>query len=128
MMGYEEYVAPIPMPVTQDLNKVAAQATAGGTLFIGDSGDGGGYGQASTRIEFVAVDLNGDTDVTDADEGFFKVYQSNNEAWVVGAWDTNLTNNTNCGAHYGVNNFFVSAADHPYDHDANPGTPDITAL
>jgi hypothetical protein len=57
-----------------------------------------------------------------------QVYQSNNEAWVVGAWDTNLTNNTNCGAHYGVNNFFVSAADHPYDHDANPGERDITAL
>ena len=46
---------------------------------------------------------------------------------MVGAWDNNLTNNTNCGAHY-AGNLFVSAADHPYDHDANPGTPAITAI
>lgn len=95
-MGYEEYVPRIDMPQTADLNKVAAQAAAGGTYFIGDTG--GGYGEASTRIEFVAIDLNADGDVTDDDEGFFKVYRSNDEAWVVGAWDNDLRNNTNCGA------------------------------
>ena len=72
MMGYEEYVPRIEMPQTADLSKVAAQAAAGGTLFTGDTN--GGYGQASTRIEFVAIDLNTDGDVTDDDEGFFRVY------------------------------------------------------
>ena len=123
-MGYEEYVPRIDMPQTADLNKVAAQAAAGGTYFIGDTG--GGYGEASTRIEFVAIDLNADGDVTDDDEGFFKVYRSNDEAWVVGAWDNDLRNNTNCGAHY-AGNLFVSAADHPYDHDGNPATADKTS-
>ena len=124
MVGYEEYVPRIEMPQTADLGKVAAQAAAGGTLFIGDTN--GGYGQASTRIEFVAVDLNTDGDVTDDDEGFFRVYQSTNEAWVVGAWDRDLRNNENCGAWYG--GIFVAADDHPYDHDNDPDTPDRTAL
>ena len=124
MMGYEEYVPRIEMPQTADLSKVAAQAAAGGTLFTGDTN--GGYGQASTRIEFVAIDLNTDGDVTDDDEGFFRVYQSTNEAWVVGTWDSNLRNNENCGTWY--NGTFVAADDHPYDHDNDPGTPDRTAL
>ena len=123
-MGYEEFVPRIEMPATQDLSEVAGHAAGGGTRFTGDTN--GSFGQASTRIEFVAIDLNADGDVTDDDEGFFKVYRSTNEAWVVGAWDSNLTNNENCGAHYGGT--FVAAADHPYDHDNNPGTPSITAL
>ena len=124
MVGYQEYVPRIDMPQTADLSQVAAQAAAGGTHFTGDSN--GGYGQASTRIEFVAIDLNNDGDVTDDDEGFFKVFQSTNEAWVVGAWDSDLRNNENCGAWYG--DTFVAAIDHPYDHDNNPETADRTAL
>ena len=80
--GYEEYVAPIPMPATADLGKLQAQAAAGGVAFLGDSN--GELGEATTRIEFVALDLNGDGDRTDADEGFFRVYQSTNSDWVVG--------------------------------------------
>src|SRR6202008_2309437 len=34
-------------------------------------------GTARTRIEFVAVDLNGDGSLTGDDEGFIKVYQGN---------------------------------------------------
>ncbi len=124
MMGYEEYVPRIEMPQTADLADVTAQAAVGGTAFDGDSN--GGYGQASTRVEFVAIDLNDDGDVTDDDEGFFKVYRSTNEAWVVGSWDSDLRNNENCGAVY--TGTFVAAADHPYDHDDDPDTPDRTAL
>ena len=124
MMGYEEHVPRIEMPQTADLAKVSIQAATGGTDFTGDTN--GGYGQASTRIEFVAIDLNNDGDVTDDDEGFFKVYRSANTAWVVSAWDTDLTNNENCGAMY--DDTFVAAADHPYDHDSDPATPDRTAL
>jgi hypothetical protein len=124
MQGYEEYVPRIEMPKTADLGKVSAQAAAGGTLFAGDSK--GGLGDATTRVEFVAIDLNADGDVTDSDEGFFKVYQSTDWDWVVSDFDSNLTNNANCGAWYG--NLFVPASAHPYDHDNNPGTPDKTGL
>ncbi len=124
MMGYEEYVPRIEMPQTADLSDVTAQAAAGGTAFIGDSN--GSYGQASTRIEFIAIDLNDDDDVTDDDEGFFRVYQSTNEAWVVSAWDSDLRNNENCGALY--EGTFVAAADHPYDHDNDPDTNPRTAM
>ena len=109
-VGYEENVAPIPMPEVADLNHVRAQATAGGTHFTGD--DQGDMNEASTRIEFVAIDLNNDGDATDPDEGFFKVYQSNNEAWLSGSVDSDLRDNQNCGRwHSGT---FVSAPNHPY--------------
>jgi hypothetical protein len=120
----EEFVPRIDMPQTADLSKVALQAATGGTLFTGDSN--GTYGQASTRVEFVAIDLNNDGDVTDDEEGFFKVYQSTNEAWVVGSWDSDLRNNENCGALY--EDTFVAAVDHPYDHDNDPDTPSRTAI
>jgi hypothetical protein len=132
MQGYEEYVPRIEMPATQDLNKVQAQAAAGGTSFTGDSD--GGQGAATTRIDFVAIDLNGDGDTTDDDEGFFKVYQSTDPDWVVGNppmvtetyncgswWNPRtctrqvpgpLTAAQNCGAFYGSQ--FVAAADHPF--------------
>jgi hypothetical protein len=124
MMGYEEYVPRIEMPQTADLADVTAQAAAGGTAFTGDTN--GTYGQATTRIEFVAIDLNSDGDVTDDDEGFFKVFRSANAAWVVSAWDSDLRDNENCGALY--EDTFVAAADHPYDHDNDPDTPDRTAM
>ena len=118
MMGYEENVPRIEMPQTADLADVTAQAAQGGTAFTGDSN--GAYGQASTRIEFVAIDLNNDGDVTDDNEGFFKVYQSTNEAWVVGTTDGDLTNNQNCGALY--NGTFVAAGDGEWER-IEPGTP-----
>jgi hypothetical protein len=109
-------VAEIPMPVTQDLNHVREMAAAGGTSFSGDNA--GDMNQASTRIEFVAIDLNNDGDTTDPEEGFFKVYQihttsSANLDWISGSIDSDLRNNWNCGRwHSGT---FVPAPDHPYD-------------
>ena len=43
---------------------------------------GSGY-QATTRIEFVSVDLNNDGDSTDPDEGFMRVFQSTDPRYVV---------------------------------------------
>ena len=81
--GYEEGVPVIPMPQTADLLALEVQGQAGNTSFDGNFN--GTAGQATTRIEFVAADLNGDGDVTDDNEGFIKVYQSlNNAAWVSG--------------------------------------------
>jgi hypothetical protein len=109
--GITENAAVIPMPKTADLNNVRSQAEAGGTSFNGDTG--GDENEATTRIEFVAIDLNGDGDTTDDDEGFFKVYQSSDAEWLSGSYDDDLRDNDNCGRLYG--NTFVSAPDHPYN-------------
>jgi type II secretory pathway pseudopilin PulG len=68
MQGYQEYVAPIPLPATAELTKLQVQAALGSTAFVGNSN--GSTGEATTRIEFIAVDLNGDTDTNDDNEGF----------------------------------------------------------
>ena len=94
--GYRENDANIPFPAVADLNKLLAQATIGGTNFT--SSTAGDEGQASMRIEFVALDLNGDGDSTDVDEGFMKVYKVTNTAnswWVVG--DTTAFNGSSNG-------------------------------
>lgn len=112
--GYTEHAPYIPMPATADLTKLKAQATAGGTAFV--SSTFGAAGQATTRIEFVALDLDGDTRTTGANEGFIKVYQSTDPGWVVADvpadYNTNrLRNSPNCGHYHGTT--FVAAADHP---------------
>lgn len=81
--GYTTGVPAIPMPTMTDLTKLMAQAQAGNTYFTGSTA--GADGTARTRIEFVAVDLNGDGSLTGDDEGFIKVYQGNgngSENWV----------------------------------------------
>lgn len=104
--GYQENAPAIPMPTTADLTKLKTQAIIGGTSIT--STLLGNAGQATTRIEFVALDLNHDNDSSDADEGFIKVYQVANptNAWWVVA-DTNnwagggptqgVRNSPNCG-------------------------------
>lgn len=112
--GYEEYVSTIPMPETADLVKLRTQAQAGGTHIVGDSN--GSDGSATTRIEFVAIDLNGDGDETDDNEGFLRVYQSSDSRWVSGdvpsGWSDPMSDSENCG-HYHADGTFVAAADHP---------------
>lgn len=101
--GYTEHAPEIPFPDVADLNKLKTQATAGGTAFT--SSTAGSEGQASMRIEFVALDLNADGDSTDADEGFMKIYTVANTAnswWVVADTTGNFSSNGlkkswNCG-------------------------------
>jgi len=127
--GYTEYVSEIEMPSTAELDKLENQASQGNTSFNGNSS--GGYGEATTRIEFIAIDLNGDGDRTDANEGFIRVYQSNDAEWVTGrvdgggscGWQWNggwqyvcsggMEDSEQCGAWYGGT--FVAAADHPHN-------------
>ena len=102
--GYSEGAPYIPMPDVAELNKLRGQASAGGTSYVGDFA--GGTGRASTRIEFVGVDLNGDGQINGDNEGFIKIYQSNDERWVIGDapsdYNTNgLRNSENCGAFWG---------------------------
>jgi len=85
--GVTEGAAFIAMPGTADLVKLKGQAAVGGTAIISPTLGVEADGQATTRIEFVALDLNGDNDSTDDGEGFMKVYQLSNPGeiwWVVG--------------------------------------------
>jgi len=126
--GYRQNAPVIPLPQTAALGKLQAQAAIGGTSITGNT-SGASSGQATTRIEFVALDLDADGDSSDDDEGFMKVYQVTNAAnawWVVA--DTNayagssntsgVRNSPNCGHVYtgtGTNHAaggFVTFANH----------------
>ncbi len=113
--GYTEGVGRIEMPETADLLKLQRQAQAGQTAFVGDGA--GGRGAATLRIEFVAIDLNGDGAVNGSNEGFFRMYRSSDPGWVVAdrpadyRWN-GLRNSRNCG-HYHPDGEFIVAADHP---------------
>jgi cytoskeletal protein CcmA (bactofilin family) len=110
--GYTTNGPVIPFPQTADLSKLQSQAADGNMVIT--STNTGALGQATTRIEFVAIDLNNDGNVTDDNEGFIKVYQSSDPGWVVPSdYSSNgLRNSLNCG-HYEPNGQFVNAASHP---------------
>jgi hypothetical protein len=131
-VGYVEHGAVIPLPTMADLNKLATYATQGGMNFTAPSG--GTSTQSRLRIEFVALDLDGDGRVTGPNEGFFKVYIANssaNAAYVTGTppnyqSSTNDYQDKNCGDfHYqtvgGVTDTtFYTAYDHYQGVPANP--------
>ncbi|MEM7417262.1 MAG: hypothetical protein AAF389_17295 [Gemmatimonadota bacterium] len=106
--GYTEGVPNIPMPSTADLNKLQVQATSGNTAIVGDSN--GGSGEATTRLEFIAIDLNGDGDTSDDNEGFMRVYQSTNADWVTATGNEEASDQ--CGAYY--SGTFVTTNNHPH--------------
>jgi hypothetical protein len=99
--GYIEYGTFIPMPTTAELTKLRTQALSGSTAIVGNTT--GNYGQATTRIEFIAIDMDGDGQTTGANEGFMRVYQVNNGAdawWVTGdltPGNAYTQNTENCG-------------------------------
>ncbi|MBY0488444.1 MAG: DUF4900 domain-containing protein [Gemmatimonadaceae bacterium] len=73
--GPAQRVAPIDMPGTADLNILKSIAQKAGYVFtpsvvVGDSAT------VTMRIEFVAVDADGDGTTTGPDDGYFRVYQS----------------------------------------------------
>jgi hypothetical protein len=113
-------VAPIPMPTTAQFPALQGRAAAGGMSF--GSNLNGAAGEASLRIEFVALDLNGDGDSTDTNEGFIRIYQDNARPWYVAATlsgnpgpNGDLRRSPNCGAAIpgvaGTNGRFRTAAD-----------------
>ena len=111
--GVREGVPRIEMPQTAEFDRLRVQAQAGGTAFTAPGGPNP-TGRAKMRIEFVALDLNGDGDTRDADEGFIRVYVSNDFNWVVGAVPENdMKNAETCGDFHGTNpRTFVSAREH----------------
>jgi hypothetical protein len=108
--GYEEGVAPIAMPETSELNKLRSLATTGNMAFTELQPTG--QGEATIRIEFMAIDLDGDGSPGE-NEGFIRVYRSTDEDWVTGDVPSGgMRSSENCG-HYESDGTFVSAADHP---------------
>jgi hypothetical protein len=77
--GPAQIVSPIALPGTADLDILRSIAQRAGYLFtpaliIGDSA------LVTLRIEFVAVDADGDGNTTGPDDGYFKVYRQRNTA------------------------------------------------
>lgn len=111
--GYKERVPRIPMPTLADLTALRTYATAGGTNFTAPNG-GTAY-EARLRIEFLAIDLNGDNRLDGESEGFFRVYQSSGapKYLMAGGQDSGWPSSENCGRWEGtgVNRRFVMTKD-----------------
>jgi len=91
----------IPLPTTAAFSALQGRATNGGFNIAGNN-NGASPGQASIRLEFVAIDLNADGDSTDAPEGFVRIYQNNAQPWYVTAQLSGVNNqdirrSPNCG-------------------------------
>jgi hypothetical protein len=126
--GYTEYSPVIPMPETADLMKLKVQAQIGHTSFVGDTQ--GDDGEATTRIHFIAIDLNGDGDKTDDDEGFFRVYQSDDYNWVAAKPSSSyLLDSHNCGDYHWVSGeyTFISAERHNQENWGHSATTALTS-
>jgi hypothetical protein len=95
-------VPAIPLPTTAAFTALQTRAANGGMSFPGNT-LGNGPGEASIRLEFVALDLNADGDSTDSNEGFVRIYQDNAQPWYVTGQRTGLANgqdirrSPNCG-------------------------------
>ncbi len=108
--GYDEGVARIEMPTTEDLNRLQTLATSGHMNFTGSTS--GPSGQSTLRLQFVALDVNGDGNATDDDEGFIMAYQASDPAWVVAdVPSTGLKYSPNCGHFH--SNVWVPVTEHP---------------
>jgi hypothetical protein len=111
--GYTEHGSYIAMPTTTDLAKLQAQATMGNTYIVGTTS--AAAGQATTRVEFVAVDLNGDGKLDGPNEGFIRVYQAKNNGlawWVVAdnkGGNTYTYQSDNCADATGHSGLYVVA-------------------
>ena len=110
--GYSQNQKPIKLPTTASLASLAGYASSGKLNF--NAPNSGTSSVTQMRIEFVARDLDGDGQLTGADEGFLRVYRANAStppSWVRGdsTWD-------NCGAAYvfrtGTPAMFVPLSEH----------------
>jgi hypothetical protein len=120
--GKQEGVGKIKLPDLTELSKLLVHAQAGNTAI--NSSTVGNPGEATTRIEFVAIDIDGDGNVTGENEGFFKVYKSKsaNSAgarWVSASRTWPQDEIPNCGHRHTISGkqYFYSAPLH--DTSAN---------
>lgn len=94
--GKKLNAARIEMPETAELAKLMGYATAGSSAFTERTG--GNPGTSRMRIEFLWIDLN-DNSAAEDNEGFFRVYVSNSDWYLMGMEPNNnkLGFNANCG-------------------------------
>jgi len=104
-VGYRENVARVNMPTPAALATLNSYASVGNTSLTGGAVGTTIY-NPSVRIEFVPVDVNGDGDFTDENEGFMRVYRASGATaahlnYVTARkWNTGSDPNTtspNCG-------------------------------
>ena len=69
-----ERISRIPMPTTADLDILKTIATRAGYVFT-PAVTAGDSAQVSMRIEFLAIDADGDGNTTGPDDGYFRVYR-----------------------------------------------------
>jgi hypothetical protein len=131
--GFQERSPAISLPAMTELGHMRKWALRGHTYL--EAPDEGAGSPTTVRIQFIAVDLNGDGDKRDADEGFFRVYRSNDSRWLLAEPQprevcrqeggrvrcdslVDLVGSRNCGDyHEGV---FIPAPDHDpslHEHD-----------
>lgn len=79
--GKKENAGRIELPPTAELTRLQGYASAGGTAFTEPAG--GNPGTARMRIEFLWIDLNANA-AAEPDEGFFRVYVSNLDWYLMG--------------------------------------------
>jgi len=117
-VGYRENVARVNMPTPAALATLNSYASVGNTSLTGGAVGTTIY-NPSVRIEFVPVDVNGDGDFTDENEGFMRVYRASGATaahlnyvtarkWNTGS-DPNATS-PNCGD--ATDGTFLTAAAH----------------
>jgi hypothetical protein len=71
----QEFVAPIAMPGTADLNILKTIASSAGYTFT-PSVVTGDSALVTMRIEFLAIDADGDGNTTGPNDGYFRIYQT----------------------------------------------------
>ncbi|HET9425805.1 MAG TPA: hypothetical protein VFO55_10570 [Gemmatimonadaceae bacterium] len=103
--GYKTNQKPIVLPSNTKLSKLNGYASAGSFSFAPPTA--GSAGSVRMRIEFVALDMNADGDSTDADEGFFRVYEGGvgQSDWVRADWPGYTADEStvhNCGDWHAV--------------------------
>lgn len=85
--GYSTKQKPIQLPSLSTLSTLSGLAAAGSMSFTAPTT--GNETTVRRRIEFVAADMNGNSDSTEANEGFFRIYtvsSSAGVAWLRGDW------------------------------------------
>jgi Tfp pilus assembly protein PilX len=128
--GYRMNAPRINLPTTTALATLSTYAAQGNTSVLGGAVGTTVY-NPQTRIEFVPVDINGDGDFTDENEGFLRVYRANNTTagalnyvtarrWNSGSANDPNVLSPNCGDAAG--GVFMTAAAHtngsgaPHNH------------
>lgn len=101
--GYQVKQKPITLPSLSSLSSLSGLAAVGGMSFPAVTT--GGASGVLQRIEFVAVDLDGNGDSTGTNEGFFRIYtaKAGNADWLRADWPASATasNVKNCGDFHG---------------------------